>query len=99
MFGDSDLPYCDRPGAEAFCKTMQDAGNQAQLFEVAGRNHLSILFSAINDTDPVTQAMLSFIMAQVALDRLGEVDAADVFGSYLARYLGHVARQGKVEKK
>jgi acetyl esterase/lipase len=101
MFGDSDLPYCDRPGADAFCKTMQGAGSQAQLFEVAGRNHLSILFSAINDTDPVTQAMLSFIMAQVALDHLGQVDGNgnDVFGSYLARYLGQVARQGKVEKK
>jgi acetyl esterase/lipase len=101
MFGDNDLPGCDRPGAEAFCKAMQGKACRAELCEIPRRNHLSILWSALNDTDPTTQSMLSFIMAQVALDRLGQKDpeAVAAFGDYLARYVDYVARHGKTDTK
>jgi acetyl esterase/lipase len=101
MFGDSDLPFCDRPGAEAFCKALHAQSCRAELCEITHRNHLSILWNATSDTDPVTQAMLSFIMAQVTLDRLGADGprAVAAFGDYLARYVGYVARHGKKEKK
>jgi arylformamidase len=98
MFGDNDLPSCDRPGAEAFCKALLAQNCEANLCEIAHRNHLSILWSAINDSDPVMQSMLSFIMAQVTLDRLGQ-GGIDEFGTYLGRYVGFVARHGKVAKK
>jgi acetyl esterase/lipase len=95
LFADHDLPVCDRRGAEAFCKAMHGKACRADLCEIPRRNHLSILWSAINDTDPVTQSMLSFIMARVTLDRLGREgpEAIDEFGTFLARYVGYVARQ------
>jgi acetyl esterase/lipase len=101
FFGSNDLPFCDRPGAEKFCKAMTGKECRAELCEIPRRNHLSILWSAINDTDPVTQAMLSFIMAQVTLDRLGRQapEAIDDFGTYLARYVGYVARHEQAGKK
>jgi acetyl esterase/lipase len=100
LFGEHDLPACDRPGAESLCKALQGCACRAELCEIPRRNHLSILWNAINDTDPVTQSMLGFIMAQVALDRLGQrgPEAIDQFGDYLARYVGFVA-QGKTDKK
>jgi acetyl esterase/lipase len=95
LFGERDLPACDRPGAEAFCKALTGQACCAELCEIPRRNHVSILWNALNDSDPVTQSMLSFIMAQVAVDRIGRdgPGAVDEFGSYLARYVGVVARQ------
>ena len=92
MFGDNDLPSCDRAGAEAFCKAMAGKEARAELLEVQRRNHLSILWSAIEETDPVTQSMLSFIMSQVVVERLGRPETVGEFGDYLSRYVGHVAR-------
>jgi len=96
MYGDNDMPMCDRPFAEAFCKAMQAAQCTAQLCEIPRRNHISILWSAINETDPVTQSMLSFIMAEVTLDRLCQngPEAIEEFGTYLGRYAEFVARHG-----
>lgn len=91
LFGDNDLPACDRPGADAFCKALCGKDCCATLCEVPKRNHLSILWSATNDTDPVTQSMLSFIMSQVAVDRLGP-RMVDELGEHLARYVGYVGR-------
>jgi acetyl esterase/lipase len=101
LFGDNDLPSCDRPGAEAFCKMMHGQSCRADLCEIAQRNHMSILWSAINDTDPVLQSMLSFVMAQRALDKLGQdaPAAVDEFGTYLARYVESVARNDMASKK
>jgi acetyl esterase/lipase len=101
LFGDNDLPSCDRPGAEAFCKALAAKDCRAELCEISRRNHLSILWSAINDTDPVMQAMLSFIMADVTLDRLGQdgPKEIDAFETYLTRYVGYVARHAKAAKK
>ncbi len=80
--------------AEAFCKVLVKAGCNAECYEIAKRNHISILWNAINDTDPVTQAMLSFVMAQVEIDDLARTGprAVDDFGTYLARYIAYVAQ-------
>jgi arylformamidase len=101
MYGDHDLPSCDRPGAEAFGKALRSSGCWAEVCEIRERNHFSILWSAISDTDPVTQSMLSFIMARVTLDRIGQdgPDALEAFGAYLARYMGYVGRIGGQGKK
>ena len=93
FYGDHDLPGCDRPQAEAFCKALRGRGCQAETHEIAHRNHISILWSALNDTDPVMQDMLSFVKARVALDRLDQSppEAINEFGDYLGRYVEHAA--------
>jgi hypothetical protein len=77
-------------------------GCQAETCEIPRRNHVSILWSAINDTDPVMQDMLSFVMAEVTLDRLsqGDLGAIDNFGNFLGRYAEYAALQpNKLNKK
>ncbi len=88
MLGDNDLPACDRPQADAFCKACEKCSVAADLMEVPRRNHISILLNALSDTDPVTRSMLSFITAQVALHRLQErgAEGIDVLGEAIARY-------------
>lgn len=88
MLGENDLPACDRPQADAFCKACETCGVVANLLEVPRRNHISILLNAVADTDPVMRSMLSFITTQVALHRLQErgVEGIDVLGEALARY-------------
>jgi acetyl esterase/lipase len=88
MFGENDFPACDRPQADAFCKECQKCGVSAELMEIPRRNHISILLNMVSDTDPVPRSMLSFITAQVALQRLQERGAAgiDVLGDAIARY-------------
>jgi acetyl esterase/lipase len=88
MLGENDLPACDRPRADAFCKACDSCGAAVDLLEVPRRNHISILLNAISDTDPVTRSMLSFVTAQVALHRLQErgAEGIDVLGDSLARY-------------
>ncbi|MBM4073452.1 MAG: alpha/beta hydrolase [Planctomycetes bacterium] len=88
MLGDNDLPACDRPQADAFCKACQTCGAAVDLLEVPRRNHFSILLNAISDTDVVTRSMLSFITTQVALHRLQErgVEGIDVIAESLGRY-------------
>lgn len=88
MLGDNDLPACDRPQADAFCKACETCGVAADLLEVPRRNHISILLNAVSDADPVTRSMLSFITSQVALHRLQErgAEGIDVLGDALARY-------------
>jgi acetyl esterase/lipase len=88
LCGDNDLPFCDRPGAEAFCKALLARQCHAAFFEISRRNHISILWNATYDTDPATQAMMSFILAQVVLDRLGTEGggAVEFLQQALARY-------------
>jgi acetyl esterase/lipase len=88
MLGENDLPACDLPQAEAFCKALKKSGVPAQLLEVKRRNHLSILLNAVNDTDPVTRAMLTFMQTQVALGRLerGGAEVLDALGGFISRY-------------
>ena len=39
---DSELPSCERPGAEAFSTALGKSGCQADLCEIAPRNHITI---------------------------------------------------------
>jgi acetyl esterase/lipase len=88
LYGDKDLPFCDRPYAEGFCKALTDAKNRAVAFELK-RNHMSIMFNALNETDPVFQSMLSFITTQIALERMcgNGCDGVECIQMCLARYL------------
>lgn len=88
VLGDNDLPTCDRPQADAFCKKCANCGCTVELMEVPRRNHISILLNMVSDTDPVVCSMLSFISAQVALQRLQAQPAAgiDALGDAIARY-------------
>jgi acetyl esterase/lipase len=71
LCGDNDLPFCDRPWAEAFYDALRAKDASADFCEMRRRNHVSILWNAIYESDPATQRMMSFILAQVVLDRLG----------------------------
>ena len=88
IYADSDLPACEGPCAEAFCRALRDQKCAAVSFECKPRNHASILLNATSDTDPVFRALLSFITTQVALDRLGEPggDGLTCLQSCIARY-------------
>ena len=95
LYADKDLPACDRPGAEALCKALQDKQCQAQACEIAPRNHLSILLNAAKESDPVMRSMLSFIGSQVVVDRLAAGDClsvVDEMGLSLARYAAAVSK-------
>jgi acetyl esterase/lipase len=70
LCGDRDLPFCDRPWAEAFYQALRAKNGIAEFYELSRRNHVSLLWNATYDTDPATQRMMSFILTQVVLDRL-----------------------------
>jgi acetyl esterase/lipase len=70
VYADNDLYACDRPGAEAFCRALREEGGLARTLEVKHRNHLTILWKATADTDPVALAMTRFIAGRVLLDRV-----------------------------
>jgi acetyl esterase/lipase len=89
MCADTDLPFCGRPWAEAFCNALRARQCAAEFLEMQKRNHVSILWNATYETDPSTQAMMSFILAQVVLDRLGGTDGAsaiDFLQQAIVRY-------------
>jgi len=96
-YADNDLPGCDAPGAKAFCKALGAKECCADLFEAPRRNHISILLHATNDTDPVAQALLSFIMTNVALHRMEAQGPAgmDVFPDFLCRYAATCGKKTK----
>ena len=66
VYGDADLPACDRPAACAFCKALKDKKCQAEVLEVKNRNHMTILFGAGSVKDPVGKAMLAFIQKHLS---------------------------------
>jgi acetyl esterase/lipase len=94
LCGDNDIPFCDRPGAEAFCQALRAKQCDADFCEMSRRNHVSILWNATYDTDPATQAMMSFILSQVVLDRLANEGgrAVDFLQDALGRYARSAGR-------
>lgn len=70
LCGDNDLPFCDRPWAEAFSQALRAKNGIAEFYELSRRNHVSLLWNATYDSDPATRRMMSFILTQVVLDRL-----------------------------
>lgn len=60
----NDLPTLG-PMAEEFHRALTAKGNQADLLRVEGRNHNSIIFSAIEVQDPVARAMVGFVKKHI----------------------------------
>lgn len=85
IYSDHELPGCEGPGAQAFCRALCGKACQAQTFEAVHRNHISVLVNAMYDDDPVMRRMLGFIASEVTLHRLlSERGGADFLGSLLA---------------
>jgi acetyl esterase/lipase len=96
VYGDDDLPGCDRRVAQAFHKALTGNGAQANILEVKDRNHITVLLLARNEDDPAARAMLSFIMSEVALRRLlaGDPSGFDVLGRFIASPVAQPANTG-----
>jgi acetyl esterase/lipase len=61
VYAEKDFPTCDKM-SEQFCEALQRSRVEARSLRVGDRDHISIIvFAAIDETDPVTQAMLEFI--------------------------------------
>jgi acetyl esterase/lipase len=90
MCADKDLYACDLPGAETFCRALKEKGVSARTLEVPQRNHLTILWKATSDTDPVARAMIGFITGRVFVDRLARegTGAARTVHTFLAQAAG-----------
>jgi acetyl esterase/lipase len=69
LYAEQDLPGCDGAAAEAFCKALHARHCEACMCCLP-RNHVSILWNAIYESDPVHRTMHSFIVAQVLAQRL-----------------------------
>ena len=91
ILGDTELPGCDGPQAKAFCKALKSKDVDSQTLIVPRRNHMSIIVNAVFDTDPVTRAMLSFIVSQVTFARLerGGPAGVEALGDFISRYAGN----------
>jgi acetyl esterase/lipase len=64
VYADSDFPGCDETSC-AFCKALKDKNVPAEILEVKGRNHISIMLDAVLDDDPCAQALLKFVAAHL----------------------------------
>lgn len=61
MYADGDFPTCDTMSRD-LCNALRARNVEAELKEIPGRNHLSIIARPLFDEkDPVMQAMLNFI--------------------------------------
>jgi acetyl esterase/lipase len=60
LTAENELPTLG-PMAEEFHQALKAKGNFSELLKIEGRNHSSILFSAIQVDDPVARVMMGFI--------------------------------------
>jgi len=61
MYAERDIPNCDQM-SQRLCRELNQWKVPAESHEIAGRNHVSIMFRMMMDTrDPATQQMLRFI--------------------------------------
>src|SRR5262249_12568750 len=97
LYAESELPGCEGKVAEMFCSALKDKQCLASACQCVKRNHLTIMKRACDDTDPVFQAILSFVTAQVALDRVcaGQCDGLQCLQQCLARYAANAGNKGK----
>jgi acetyl esterase/lipase len=65
IYGDHDLSVCAKEPAEEFCAALREKHVQAKTLEVKDRNHVTLLFKAASDSDPVNKAVRDFIAEQV----------------------------------
>ncbi len=63
VYGDEDLPGCDREPCQAFCKALKDQGDRASTLEVRQCGHINVLMNAALRDTPVSRAILGFIEA------------------------------------
>jgi acetyl esterase/lipase len=61
LCAEQDLPTCGKKEAGAFCAALLTKDNLADLMEMKDRNHISIMFSMVDDADPARRAILTFI--------------------------------------
>lgn len=67
LYAESDIPNCDQM-SQRLCRELNQLKVPAESHEIAGRNHVSIMFRLMMDTrDPTTQQMLRFISRQGTL--------------------------------
>ena len=90
IYSDHELPGCEGPQAEAFCKALCGRSCQAVTFQAVHRNHISVLLNATYDTDPVMEHMLGFVASQVVLHRLATEGPGGV--DFLTHMLAGAAR-------
>lgn len=85
IYADGDLPGCDAPAAKAFHLALLAKKARSQILEVKNRNHVSIWFQAAQETDPVNQAIMGFMVSHVTLRRLASDGTAgiDLLQSYI----------------
>ncbi len=63
VYGDDDLPGCDREPAEAFARALRDKGDKAETLEVRECGHINVLMNAALPDTPVSRAVFAFIEA------------------------------------
>ena len=63
VYGDSDLPGCDRDPSEAFARALRDKGDKAETLEVRECGHINVLMNAALPDTPVSRAIFAFIAA------------------------------------
>jgi acetyl esterase/lipase len=61
-YGDCDLPTCDVM-SEQLCKALKEQKCEAQTLVLKDRNHVTVIFKASREGDPLAQAILDFIKA------------------------------------
>ena len=64
LYGEKDMPGCDRRPAEAFRKALETKGNTVRSEELAGMNHFTIIAGAVLADNPVHKAIVSFVKAR-----------------------------------
>jgi hypothetical protein len=62
---DNDLPMLPEMTRE-FCQALKDNGCEARQLLVADRNHNSLMFRAVDSSDPVAQNIVNFIWQHAA---------------------------------
>lgn len=72
LYAVSEFPFCGKECAEAFSEALRGKGVPAPTMELDRRNHITIMLNAVSEKDPVFQAIYSFVVSQVAMDRIAQ---------------------------
>lgn len=67
LYAKNDFPRCDKMSAD-LCKALKDKKVEADVKEIADRNHITIMLNLmLSEADPTTQAMLEFVAKHAGL--------------------------------
>ena len=64
LYADKDFAACGKGPSEAFCKALVEKGCKAETCEIKDSTHLKIIMSASRAGDPVSSAILRFIISR-----------------------------------